>query len=402
MSHPFQQQLTDRADFHEFVDRLESIAVWSGDVSGFDYMSPAFEEIYGRPVEDVMEDMSVVIESTHPDDRDLVAEMMAGADEQIRNGESVQTEHRVTYPDGELRWVEVRVFPLESAPGEAPEVVGVTIDITDRKRAELELERQNERLERFANILSHDLRSPLTTAKGYLDLVTDQFSHKYLDVVGQALTRIEEIITDVLTLSRIGKAAETTESVDLAETARRAWQITDDDRGQLAEMDDLGTIEADGSLVGQLFENAFRNAVEHGSTRPASSTRQDAVEHGSTSHAEPGGSADAVEHGSTSPRSQTPEDAVEHGTQDVTVRVGLLDEKNGFYIADDGKGIPEAEHEQVFEAGYSTSDKGTGYGLLIIKEIVDAHGWDVSITDSEAGGVRLEITNVNVNECGSH
>nr|WP_245724224.1 HAMP domain-containing sensor histidine kinase [Natronorubrum texcoconense] len=209
----------------------------------------------------------------------------------------------------------------------------------------------------------------MTTAKGYLEFVTDEFSHTYLDVVEQALTRIEEIITDVLTLSRIGKAAETTESVDLAETARRAWQITGEDRGQLAEMADLGTIEADRSLVGQLFENAFRNAVEHGST---------------------------------SPHSQAREDAVEHGAQDVTVQVGLLEEKNGFYIADDGKGIPEAEQEQVFEAGYSTSDTGTGYGLLIIKEIVDVHGWDVRITDSETGGVRLEISNVNVNDYGTH
>lgn len=380
MPHPFQQPLTDRADFREFIDQFESVVVWSGDVSGFDYMSAAFEDVYGQPVEDVMKDMSIVIESVHPDDRASIVKMMAGSDERIRNGESVREEHRVVQPDGELRWVETRIFPLDSSSGELPEVIGVTIDITDRKRAELELERQNERLERFANVLSHDLRGPLTTARGYLELVTDEFSHTYLDAVGQALTRIEEIITDVLALSRIGKAAETTESVDLAETTRQAWQITDGDRGHLAEMGDLGTIEADGSLVGQLFENAFRNAVEHGSTSPRSHAREDAVDHGSTSHAKPDGSADAVE----------------HDAQDVTVRVGLLDEKNGFYVADDGEGIPEAEQGQVFEAGYSTSDTGTGYGLLIIKEIVDVHDWDVRITDSETGGVRLEISNVKV------
>ncbi|THE64452.1 PAS domain S-box protein [Salinadaptatus halalkaliphilus] len=365
MPDPIQhQQLTERTDFHEFVDRLESVVVWSGDVSGFDYMSPAFEEIYGRPVEAVMEEMSVVIESTHPDDREMVAKMMAGADERIRNGESVREEHRIVQPDGEVRWVETRIFPLESGPGEAPEVVGVTIDITDRKRTELELERQNERLERFANVLSHDLRGPLTAARGYLELVTDEFSHWYLDAVGQSLTRIEEIISDVLALSRIGKMAETSESVDLAETASGAWQITGEDRGYLVEMDDLGTIEASRSLLGQLFENAFRNALEHGAT----------------SHSDPGGS----------------EDALEHGSQDVTVQVGLLDEQNGFYIADDGEGIPEAEQEEVFEAGYSTSDTGSGYGLLIIREIVDVHGWDVRITDAETSGVRLEVSNVNV------
>ncbi|ELZ08317.1 putative light and redox sensing histidine kinase [Halovivax asiaticus JCM 14624] len=358
------QQLTDRADFREFIDQLESVAVWSGSRTGLEYMSPAFEEIYGRPIEDVMEDMAVIVESTHPDDREAIVNLLAGADERIRNEDSVREEHRIVRPGGEIRWVEARIFPLESAPGEDPDAVGVTIDITDRKRAELELERQNERLERFANVLSHDLRGPLTSARGYLELVTDEFSHRYLDAVGQALTRIEEIISDVLTLSRIGKMAETSESVDLAETARGAWQITDEDHGHLAGMDDLGTIEASRSLVGQLFENAFRNAVEHGST----------------SHAEPDGS----------------EDALEHGSQDVTVQVGLLEEKNGFYIADDGEGIPEAEHEEAFEAGYSTSDTGSGFGLLIIREIVDVHGWDVRITVSETGGVRLEVSNVNV------
>ncbi|WP_137288510.1 PAS domain-containing sensor histidine kinase [Natronorubrum halophilum] len=363
MTRAFEQQLTERADFHEFIDQFDSVAVWSGDASGFDSMSTAFEDIYGRPVEDVLEDMFVVIEATHPDDRAPVMDMMADRDGRIETGDAKQMEHRVIKPDGDVRWVETRVFPLPSAPGDTPQVVGVTIDITERKRTELELERQNERLERFANILSHDLRNPLTTAKGYLDLATDKYSHKYLDAVDQALTRIEEIITDVLTLSRIGKAAETTETVDLEAAAKEAWLIVDEQRGHLETVNDLGAIEADRSLVGQLFENAFRNAIEHGSTgsRPVT------------------------------------DDSVEHGSQDVTVRVGPLEEANGFYVADDGVGIPESEHEQVFEAGYSTSEKGTGYGLLIIREIVDAHGWDVRITDSETDGVRLEVTDVTTN-----
>ncbi|WP_137289171.1 PAS domain-containing sensor histidine kinase [Natronorubrum halophilum] len=364
MPHSFEQQLTERADFRDFIDQFDSVAVWSANESGLSYMSPAFEEIFGRPVEDILDDMSVFIEAAHPDDRDRVVAVMEDRDDRLRNGESYQMESRIIRPDGTLRWIEARMLPLHGDSGEVSEVVGVTIDITDRKCTELELERQNERLERFANILSHDLRNPLTTAKGYLDLATDKYSHKYLDVVDQALTRIEEIITDVLTLSRIGKAAETTETVDLEAAAKEAWLIVDEQRGRLETMDDLGAIEADRSLVGQLFENAFRNAIEHGSTgsRPVT------------------------------------DDSVEHGSQDVTVRVGPLEEANGFYVADDGVGIPESEHEQVFEAGYSTSEKGTGYGLLIIKEIVDAHGWDVRITDSETDGVRLEVTDVAVAE----
>jgi nitrogen-specific signal transduction histidine kinase len=130
--------------------------------------------------------------------------------------------------------------------------------------------------------------------------------------------------------------------------------------------------------------------VEHGSTSPDSHARRDAVEHGSTS---PRSQApeDAVEHGSTGSRPEA-DDAVEHGRDDVTVTVGDLE--TGFYVADDGPGVPADERESVFDAGYSTATDGTGFGLSIVKQIADAHGWDVTLTESEAGGARFEITGV--------
>jgi signal transduction histidine kinase len=100
-------------------------------------------------------------------------------------------------------------------------------------------------------------------------------------------------------------------------------------------------ITADRSQVKQLFENLYRNAVEHGGT-------------------------------------------------DVTVSVGAMD--NGFYVADTGPGIPESEREAVFEAGYSTNQDGTGFGLRIVEEVADAHGWEVAVTESTQGGARFEIT----------
>jgi signal transduction histidine kinase len=72
--------------------------------------------------------------------------------------------------------------------------------------------------------------------------------------------------------------------------------------------------------------------------------------------------------------------------------VGTFDD--GFYVADDGPGVPEADRESVFESGYSTDREGTGLGLTIVQEIAEAHGWEVSVTDSESGGARFEITGV--------
>jgi signal transduction histidine kinase len=74
------------------------------------------------------------------------------------------------------------------------------------------------------------------------------------------------------------------------------------------------------------------------------------------------------------------------------VSVERLDD--GFYVADTGPGIPESDREQIFEAGYSTNEGGTGFGLRIVEQIADAHGWEVTVTESEHGGTRFEFSGV--------
>ena len=76
----------------------------------------------------------------------------------------------------------------------------------------------------------------------------------------------------------------------------------------------------------------------------------------------------------------------------MTVSVGAIED--GFYLADTGPGIPESDRENVFEAGYSTNEDGTGFGLRIVKQITDAHGWEIIVTESKEGGARFEITGV--------
>jgi signal transduction histidine kinase len=76
----------------------------------------------------------------------------------------------------------------------------------------------------------------------------------------------------------------------------------------------------------------------------------------------------------------------------VTVRIGELDD--GFYIADDGSGIPVDERAEIFEHGYSTTQDGTGFGLSIVQDIVVGHGWKIELAESEEGGARFEITGV--------
>ena len=269
-----------------------------------------------------------------------------------------------------------------------------------------ELERQNERLEEFASIVSHDLRNPLAVAEGRLDLARTECDSEHLRELERALDRMDALIDDVLTLAREGDRVNEMEPVDLAELAERCWGNVETGGATLV-VDADRTVRADRSRLQQLLENLLRNSVEHGSTTPRSQTRADAVERGSTSprsHAR----EDAVEHGSTSPGSQVHGDAAEHGSTSphsqthgdalerdhLTVTIGEFDDGTGFYVADDGRGIPEDERAEVFETGYSTSEDGTGFGLSIVEEIVEAHGWEITVTESEDGGARFEITEI--------
>jgi PAS domain S-box-containing protein len=294
----------------------------------------------------------------------------------------------------------------------------------DRAEAESDVRDERDRFEKFASVVAHDLRNPLTIASGRYELLADDddVPDDHVEPLGTALDRMESIITDLLTLARRGDAVGEVEPVDLSACVADAWATVDTGAAELRRVDDLGRIRADRGRLQELFENLFRNCVEHGSTDTRTGSG-DAVEHGSTSPRsqapedsevsetprETGEAGDSVEHGSTGSRSATDDsevsetpretgeavDSVEHGFDDadspVTVRVGSLDDAHGFYVADDGPGIPESERASVFEYGHSSTDDGTGIGLAIVDGIVGAHGWELTVGDAADGGARFDV-----------
>ncbi|MBB6646086.1 histidine kinase N-terminal 7TM domain-containing protein [Halobellus ruber] len=227
-----------------------------------------------------------------------------------------------------------------------------------RADAEADLRTERDRLEEFASVVSHDLRNPLNVAQGRIELLKREAPAEHVEPIDRSLSRMEDIITDILTLAREGEAAGDTDTVDLELCVGDAWAIIDTGSAVIEHADELGTVEADPSRLRRLLENLFRNAIEHGST---------------------------VSEG---------DDGAGIGTQAdpaVTVRVGRLDDREGFYVADDGPGIPAEDRGSVFEQGYTSREEGTGLGLAIVERIADAHGWTVVAAESDAGGARFEI-----------
>jgi len=276
-------------------------------------------------------------------------------------------------PTAETTTLEVEVqrkngstFPGENKiallPGEGPVrgTVGVLRDVTERKEREHELERQNERLEAFASVVSHDLRNPLSVARGYAE--RDEFEGPGADRIVDALDRMETIIDDVLALARHGELATDTASHELRSVVLDAWTNVETESARLV-VDSSARLVFDRSSVLRLLENCFRNAVEHGASSESSATVGRA----------------AV----------------------VTVSVGLIQPEgasgpSGLYVADDGPGMEPELREQVFESSVTTSEDGHGLGLWIVREVADAHDWAVRATESATGGARFEFSDVSV------
>jgi PAS domain S-box-containing protein len=219
-------------------------------------------------------------------------------------------------------------------------------DITEYKQRIRDLEEQNARLEEFASVVSHDLLNPLQMAEGWLELARENSEEAHLNKVEHAHGRMQTLIDDLLTVAREGGPVSNPDPVDLGALSEQCWRTIETHDATLWS-DTEHTIWADSSRLQQLLENLFRNAVEHGG-------------------------------------------------EEVTITVGDLN--NGFYVVDDGLGIPEDDRDEVFSKGHSTSSEGAGFGLAIVKEIVGAHGWEIHLTSSETGGARFEIKNMNLVE----
>jgi len=326
-------------EYEALLDNVED-AIFLINVEGddelrfeFERLSPSYERQTGITTEEV--------QGKTPRDvfgAEEGAELEANYHRCVKAGEPISYQEELQVDEGARFW-QTKIAPVMT-DGEIARLVGITRNVTERVERERRLRQQNERLDEFASVISHDLRNPLTVANGRASLLAEQVESEHLDPLQRALDRMEAIVEDTLTLARQGDTIRDTEPIGLTDLVGSCWATVDTGDATI-EIEDETTIEGDRDRLRHVFENLFRNAVEHGGP-------------------------------------------------EVTVRVGRLGDY-GIYVEDDGPGIPEDRREDVFEPGHSSRRGGTGFGLTIVKRIAEAHGWAVSVTEGTDGGARFEF-----------
>ena len=323
------------AAYRRLVEGATDTALFMLDPEGTVTMWPAVARtLYGYGEDDAVgRSLDTLFADT--DRSPGLAELLADAKDRAREVEGWHER-----ADGSVFWATTTLSPVRDDVFHGYTVV--SRDTTARKQYERMLERQNDRLKEFADIISHDLRSPLTVIDGRLALYEETGEPEHLEVIEETTDRMEALVEDLLRVARQGQVVEHPEPTDIDAVLGTAVEGTLPEDATCG-YESVPRVMADETRLVQLFENLLRNSVDHG-----------------------GGS--------------------------VAVRVGPLGD--GFYVEDDGPGIPEGDRERVFEHGFTTRADGTGYGLSVVRSIVGAHGWDVVVTDAEGGGARFEVTGI--------
>jgi len=230
--------------------------------------------------------------------------------------------------------------PWHGPDGEVIGLVGITRDISERKRRERELRHRNERLAKVALVAAHELRNELQIASGRLDAVPEGAPH--VDTIRRSHRRLASITDDIVDLASRERVGAEVRTVWLSTPAREVWESYDAPGAELVVEDDR-RLRADPESVRIFFEIVLSNALDHAGP-------------------------------------------------DVTVTVRGTDD--GFVVADDGPGIEADPPDRVFDAGFAGTEDGDGFGLYVAQRIATDHGWEIRAEHSEAGGARFTVAGV--------
>jgi len=327
----------------------DAVMIVDFETESFVDVNPRACELLGYSREELL---SMDPEAIHPDDIARVREEFIS---QVKEeGTGFTDDLTCLTKDGDEVPTEISGAALEPADGgdaaadaDPGQMIAMLRDVSDRVQSRRQLEQKVERLDRFAGIVSHDLQNPLSIIQGHAELARETGDAQHFDAIEDAADRMEEMLSELLKLTREGDLVHERSEVDLEAIAKDVWADCDMAPATL-EIESSRKLRADRDRFHELFINLFENARDHGGPS-------------------------------------------------VSVRVSVLEgsERSGFYVADDGAGVSADDQDEVFEWGHTTGD-GTGFGLAIVAEIAEAHGWEIGIGESASGGARFEVTGIDL------
>jgi two-component system, cell cycle sensor histidine kinase and response regulator CckA len=356
--------------FRQLAENITESVFWMSDPNAMQmlYVSPAYERIWGLSCESLYSNAQDWIEAIHPDDRERIQSnfftqsLLGNYDE----------EYRILRPDGSLRWIRDRSFPIQDRGGVPYRAVGFAEDITNRKSTEAML-RRTERLESLGTLASgiaHDLNNVLTPIIGITQLLPikiknlDESTQRLLQILDQSAHRGADLVKQILSFASGGESKPSSTQVNhlLLEIQKIIQQAFPKNIELSLDLPaDLSPISADETLLHQVFMNLCVNA-------------RDAM---------PNGGRLSI--------------AAKNLVIDENYAQMHLDARAGFYVvvtvADTGTGIPPGILDNIFDPFFTTKaiGKGTGLGLSTAIGIIKSHQGFINVSSELGAGTRFEV-----------
>jgi len=364
--------------FHQLADNITDVFwIRSPDMREVQYISPAFERIWGRPVESLYADPKLWTDYILPEDRDRVASAFAIL---MGDAPSVDLEYRIARPDGEIRWVRSRGFQVRDAAGVLIRLIGIITDTTEPRRLQAQL-MVSDRMASVGTLaagVAHEINNPLAAVIANLEFIAESLGSmgsqpsaawvleeikEPLEEAREGAQRVRLIVRDLKIFSR-SPADEPSDAVDvkaiMESSVRMAWNEIRHRARLVKDYGVVPAVRANEARLGQVFLNLLINAAQ-----------------------------------------AIPEGRAEH--HEIRVSTRLDGERVIIEVGDTGSGIPPEILGRVFDAFFTTKPigVGTGLGLAICHRIVTHLGGELTVESEPGRGTTFRVALLVADEAES-
>jgi PAS domain S-box-containing protein len=329
-----EEALRDREEKLQLATAASRVGLWFWDLETNHLMwTEQCKALFGLSAATEMS-YTIFLAALHPEDRDRAH---AAVTQAIADRTEYDVEYRTCWQDGTIHWIAAKGSCTYDSTDKPIRMMGVALDISDRKQAEIALAERNQELDSFVYIVSHDLKAPLRAIANLSewieqDLGTELGSgiQQQMSLLRDRVRRMEAIVDGLLQYARIGRTDVQSQLVSVTELlAETIDSLSPPPTFEIVIAPDLPTFYTKRLLLSQVFANLISNAFKH------------------------------------------------HDRPDGRIQISCQSHSDvyEFAIADDGPGIPLEQHDRVFIIFQSTTAQkkpdSTGIGLSIVKKIVE-------------------------------